>query len=425
MLEQNATAYDPAGNVIEQTQRQRLDNASGFGRLQDVNTEPKARVSYAAVWPDAIGRPQNSADFGTNGSEPLVRPDIAPARSDTVLVTTNRYKDNGDANAVIDPEGLETRWENDQLGRRLRLIENFVMGCADQSRVSEYIWHPSGQLQRLTLVNSVTGNQVTCWVFGTTLIDSAVANNNLLRAKIYPESDDRPAPLDAGPDGIYCREEYTYNRQGQGTTFKNADETVRAYAYDKLGRLLNDSITVLADGLSSAVLRIKRAYEVRGMLQTVSSFDALSGGSIVKQVVLGYDAFSNLISDQQSHSGAVDGSTPKVRYACSDGSNNTMRRVSLTYPNGRVVDYIYGAADSINDHLNRVSALQVEGEGAQLADYTYCGVAWQVRVGYPQPNVELTYKKQAGEPVGDSGDPYNGYDRFGRTQDIRWQTPES
>jgi hypothetical protein len=31
-------------------------------------------------------------------------------------------------------------------------------------------------------------------------------------------------------------------------------------------------------------------------------------------------------------------------------------------------------------------------------------------------------QKQGTEPVGDAGDPYNGYDRFGRTQDIRWQT---
>jgi hypothetical protein len=43
-------------------------------------------------------------------------PGIAPARSDTVLVTTNRFKDNGDENAIIDPMGLETRWDNDQMG---------------------------------------------------------------------------------------------------------------------------------------------------------------------------------------------------------------------------------------------------------------------------------------------------------------------
>jgi hypothetical protein len=46
-------------------------------------------------------------------------------------------------------------------------------------------------------------------------------------------------------------------------------------------------------------------------------------------------------------------------------------------------------------------------------------------VGYPGPGVQLTYEQQTGEPVGDAGDPYNGYDRFGRTQDILWQTTGS
>ena len=32
----------------------------------------------------------------------------------------------------------------------------------------------------------------------------------------------------------------------------------------------------------------------------------------------------------------------------------------------------------------------------------------------------LRHRKQAGAPDGDAGDPYTGYDRFGRTVDIRW-----
>jgi hypothetical protein len=36
--------------------------------------------------------------------------------------------------------------------------------------------------------------------------------------------------------------------------------------------------------------------------------------------------------------------------------------------------------------------------------------------------VDLTYIKEAGSPVGDAGDPYAGYDRFGRTVEMRWQT---
>jgi hypothetical protein len=115
---------------------------------------------------------------------------IAPARSDTVLVTTNCYKDSGDANALIDPMGIETRWENDKDGRRIRLEEGRLSSLPTASglssplssvctsppspphstpRISEFLWHPSGQLARLTLVNADTGDQITRWIFGTSL----------------------------------------------------------------------------------------------------------------------------------------------------------------------------------------------------------------------------------------------------------------
>jgi RHS repeat-associated protein len=184
-----------------------------------------------------------------------------------------------------------------------------------------------------------------------------------------------------------------------------------------------DAVTTLADGLDDSVLRIELAHEVRGMLQTVTSYAAATGGSIVNQSVFVYDAFSNLIADQQSHSGVVvPGTTPEVDYRYADGSANTVRRTSVTYPNGRVLNTVYGTTNSAADHLNQITSLNVTGDGGDLADYTYCGTNWQVQIAYPLPGIELTYIKQGSEPVGDGGDQYTGYDRFGRTIDIRWQT---
>jgi RHS repeat-associated protein len=65
--------------------------------------------------------------------------------------------------------------------------------------------------------------------------------------------------------------------------------------------------------------------------------------------------------------------------------------------------------------------LKVNGETDPLVSYTYAGLAWQVVVGLPQPEIELNYKRQSGEPVSDAGDIYFGYDRFGRSIDLRWQ----
>jgi hypothetical protein len=91
----------------------------------------------------------------------------------------------------------------------------------------------------------------------------------------------------------------------------------------------------------------------------------------------------------------------------------------------RVVEYIYGTTNSMDDHLNRVTAEKVTGESGNLVEYRYMGAALQVRLAYPMPDVMCDYKKQAGQPVGDAGDPYNGYDRFGRTVDINWSKPIS
>ena len=43
----------------------------------------------------------------------------------------------------------------------------------------------------------------------------------------------------------------------------------------------------------------------------------------------------------------------------------------------------------------------------------------------PTPNIQRRWKALPGEPVGDAGDPYTGYDRFGRTERMRWGKVET
>ncbi len=65
-------------------------------------------------------------------------------------------------------------------------------------RVSSYTYAADGQIATLTLVNDDTGNQVTRWVYGTTRTERPAARKDLLRAKIYPMSDDNHAPIGNG-----------------------------------------------------------------------------------------------------------------------------------------------------------------------------------------------------------------------------------
>src|SRR5438552_3209253 len=122
-----------------------------------------------------------------------------------------------------------------------------------------------GRLKTLTAKNSVTGDQATQYVYGTTLSDSDVASNDLLRAVIYPDSDDTSSPLGNGSDGIYDRVEFKYNRVGEVKEKKDQLQTVHTLDYDALGRFAHDRITTLASGVDNAVLRVSRTYEVRGM----------------------------------------------------------------------------------------------------------------------------------------------------------------
>ncbi|MEM7314380.1 MAG: hypothetical protein AAF497_14630, partial [Planctomycetota bacterium] len=437
VIEQGATTFDTAGNVILSTNWARFHDATGTGALNGPNdAQPKARRSFAANWPDGIGRIQTSANLGTHGGEDFSRPGVAPKRSDAVLVTTRIFGPTGEEIGSIDPAGTQTRWKLDALNRQIEVIQNFIeyekneneeqslkkSEMVDENRISRYQYHADGGLSRLTLVNEVTGDQVTQWIYGTTPSDSAIATSYLLRAKIYPESDNSAAPLGDGPDGVYERIEYQYNRQGDITQMKDPNETIHQYDYDGLGRQTADRVTAFAVHIDQTVKRIATTFDNRGQTAKVTSYDAVSAGNVVNEAAFTYDNFGQLTADKQSHSGAVNGSTPQVGYAYDDGSNgNTARRTSITYPNGRKLDINYGVSGSDNNLLSRVASIQINGETSAAAGYTYLGISEFVRVEYPQPGAELTYIKAISAPVGDAGDPYIGLDRFDRTVDMLWQ----
>jgi hypothetical protein len=105
----------------------------------------------------------------------------------------------------------------------------------------------------------------------------------------------------------------------------------------------------------------------------------------------------------QSHSGAVDSNTPSVHYGYGNGSSNHARRISMTYPDGVVLEYRYGTTGSADDAFNRVQHLQ---SGTSMGvEYSFLGVDRTVICGYAcEPSIQLTYVKQAGESDGGAGD---------------------
>jgi YD repeat-containing protein len=376
VLNQTELTYDACSNLIQTTSRDRFHNATGTGALTTPGgSQPKARVSYKAVYPDAIGRMQASADFGTNAASSFTRPTTIPSGSATVLVTSVAYNNRGEAYKQTDPAATVNQRMFDDAGRQKQLTENVTGGSGpDQNRVTNYTYNADGRLATLTAVNSVTGDQVTTWQYGTTLSTSGVASNDLLSAKQLPDNV-------SGSDQVT----YKYNRLGQVTEVDDQMGSVRMLVYDALGRPQHDRVTALGSGVDGTVLRVSRAYEVRGMLTGLTSYNnaTVGSGSVVNDVQYVYNGFGQLVTEYQSHSGAVNTSTsPKVQYAYANGSSGYARRTSMTSPDSTLIGYGYGSSGASSDVLNRIE--QITNGSTVLASYSFLGANKPVITTYPE-----------------------------------------
>jgi len=439
ILEQNETIYDDGSNTVETLNRQRYHNAPAAqtGALQDPTTTPKARVNYRALYPDAVGRQVAQANYGTNGGTALSRSATIPTRSDTILINSMLYDSAGNLDSVTDPSGMVTKMEYDDRGRETRKILNVIESssssssgglcqASDDTNIAvQTAYNADGNVSAITAENSVTGNQVTQYIYGTTLADSGVASTLLKRKEIYPDSAD-------SSDVIL----FSYNRQRQQTSLTDQNGSVHSYDYDKLGRMTQDRISTLGTGVDGAVRRIAMTYEVRGMRETLTSYDnpVVGTGSIVNEVQFAYNDFRQLTADYQAHDGAVNiSSTPKVQYGYDSGADNTIRQTTMTYPNGRVLTYNYGTASGMDDVASRLAALVDDDvSSTHLVDYSYLGRGMSaqsvnspfgsgfVTADSPQPQVQWTLVDLTGSNDPDTGDIYSGYDRFGRIKDNRW-----
>ncbi len=326
--------------------------------------------------------------------------------------------------------------------RRL-ILRSFQSPGDDVNVTVRTAYNADGNLSSITAVNSITGDQTTRYVYGTTISDSGIASGLLKRAEIYPDSDDTYSVATGGSpvfsDGIYDRIELKHNRQGETLEIKDQNETVHAFDYDGLGRQIHDRVTALGSGVDGAVRRISTSYEVRGMVENITSWngETVGCGSVVNEIQFTYDDFGQITADYQAHGGTVNTSTtPKVRYGYASGSANTIRPTTITYPNGRVLTYGYQAADSMDDALSRIGSIIDDDAGStHLADYSYLGVGpaggllptlsspftpGAVEVDYTEPNITYTLVGTAGGNDPDTGDIYRGLDRFGRVKDCYW-----
>ena len=404
IVEQVQNTYDEAGNIISAASFQRLNDASllTHGAL----TSSIARISYSAVWFDGIDRSIATANYGAITGT-FTRPSTPPtSSSSSVLVSSITYDDAGRVQQTGDPAGDLTQTTYDNAGRTTQTIEAEGSGS---DRTTNYTYTLDNQIAAITAINgsSSVDDLTTTYTYGTRLTSNGVARKDLLVSITYPDST-------SGSDVV----SYTYNRLGQQTTITDQRGTVRTIYYDTLGRLTNDCVTTVgsADG---TVRQVAKAYEVRGMVQTITSYDSdtPNSGTVLNQTQMTYNSFSQLTQQAQEHDGSVSSSSPTVGYeyqASGESNPNQIRLVAIAYPNGRTILYTYSSgSEGLDIELNRFNCIIEFGTGIHLATYTYLGMSTVVQIEYSEPGVML-------DLWGGTSGTFAGIDLFGRVIDQRW-----
>ncbi|WP_245764674.1 RHS repeat-associated core domain-containing protein [Planctomicrobium piriforme] len=426
VLKQVEYEYDEAMNLIQEFSLERYHNApaSQTGPLRS-GMDPKGRAQFQDYYPDALGRLQASVNYGTRHTSG--RPTTIPSSSDTALVSSQTYTEAGELYQTIDPAGMVTEFAYDAAGRRVQVVENRQPGSSssssssssdgceaseDTNRTTTMSYSPDGLLAALTAWNLSTGNQTTVYSYGTTLDDSDVAASVLLRSVAYPDSS-------SSSDEVF----FTYNRQAQRTSLTDQNGNVHDYDYDLLGRPVQDRVTTLGAGIDGTVRRLQRTYEVRGLVQSLSSVDnaAVGSGTVLNEVQFTYNQFSQVRRAYQAVDGTVNTSTtPRVEYNY-DTSDYRARPWLLKYPSGRQLIYTYGEEDSIDDSISRIAGIQDDLlVNVDLVNYSYLGLGTCVQAEMPEPDLLYTLASLDGSDDPDTHDIYTGLDRFGRIKDLRW-----
>jgi hypothetical protein len=191
------------------------------------------------------------------------------------------------------------------------------------------------------------------------------------------------------------------------------------------------------------VRRLDTAYDTGDRPYLFTSYGDLVGTVTLNQVKRSFNGLGQLTAETQYHGdpNGINTARGTVSYAYSpvSSTSNYNHPTSMTYPNNRVLDYVYNTTTSVppdyaglDGRISRLSYLADDNNGTpstHLEEYSYLGLDTVVQRAHPQPGVNLTYIQQAGDTgTGDAHDQYTGLDRFGRIVDQRWiptATPQS
>ncbi|MCP4589426.1 MAG: hypothetical protein GY842_01650 [bacterium] len=421
--------YDEVGHVLTATRKElNHDDTNGMGTGDFIR-------SYTYNWYNSANQRTDTAHYGTNDAggawkdaSPPTYGASAPARSDTVLVTSRTYRSSGRPKDVTDPRGIVTRHSQDDLGRTTTKTED--QGGGKLNRKTKYAYNGQGAL--VTITADLTTDQVTEYVYGDD------ANARWVTKIKYPATDtDNGKTLGQPSDETYDRLVFAYNLDGTVATRTDQNGSVLTYAYDSLRRKTSEKVTTVGTDVSTDVRAVTWALNNDGDVEYLTTHsdttpDTSTWTDAVTQIKNTYDAAGHLTKQEQEFDGKVDGSTKAVELSYATdytSSGNYSRLEYVEYPDGEKIwrgythsDTAGTFQDTINDEFSRVGQLAF-GDGSIgdiMAQYDFNGMRRMVRRSHTADSGWAGNDTRA-DLWHDTSGTYAGLNQFGRIYDVRME----
>ena len=240
-------------------------------------------------------------------------------------------------------------------------------------------------------MNGTTGVVIFTAGNGSTTYDTY---NRLLANVLYP------AQGYAGETTADRTVAFAYNAQGQKKYQLDNNGTAMEYSYDTAGRKTDEAV-LSSSLIDTSVLRVATAYNSRGLVETVTQFDANHGGDETDQVLYRYDDWGNLTDFRQDYDDIVTDTSPNdctVTY--------TYTKVDTTSPTSgtrrsglrRTTAGIYSGAGATGAGTKKyeTTAYFANSEGGDTLFDDDHGRVTYVRRTYPTASLDLEVYRYGG-----------------------------
>jgi RHS repeat-associated protein len=244
-----------------------------------------------------------------------------------------------------------------QTGTPPTCTDDTAINSANDDRITRNVYDAAGQLLKVQeAYGTCIQEDYATYTYSANGKVTSMTDARGYKASMTYDGFDRqsdwnfPSPSATGTVSATDYEHYTYDANGNRTSFRKRDGSTIAYTYDNLNRMTQKTVPERS-GLNATHTRdVYYGYDLRG-LQLYARFDNASG----EGVATAYDGFGRISSSTT----AMDSASRALSYLYDADGNRTR----VTHPDGNYTAYGY-------DGLDRPSSILRSGT-ATVVGYTY------------------------------------------------------